>query len=175
MLEFNHKKDISDGRRTIYHRNVGEVFYMSDLKYTVPGKGIVEVKVEKSARTIAREERRRELAEKQAAREARWQKEKEKQELYRRLRQQDKQPVSATLICVQDTTGKNVLGTAVRGLVGGMSLGTFGAAVGITSARREVVAQSATFAVKYKSGRTGTETVDVGSKRFEELAQFLAE
>ena len=113
MLEFTHKKDISDGRRTI----AGEVFYMSDLKYTVPGKGIVEVKVEKSARAIAQEARRRELAEKQAAREARWQKEKEKQELYRRLRQQDKQPVSATLICVQDTTGKNVLSTAVRGLV----------------------------------------------------------
>ena len=121
------------------------------------------------------EEARREWAEYKESAPERRKAEKEKQELYRRLREQDKQPVAAKLVSVRDTTGKNVMGAAARGLLGGMLFGTFGAAVGITSARREVVAQTATFAVKYKGGRRGTETVKVGSKRFEELAKLLVE
>lgn len=90
-----------------------------------------------------------------------------------RLMAADKRPVAAVLVATQDRYGKSVTGTAARTLLGGALFGTFGAAVGMATAQSKMTGQKATFSVKYASGRTGTETVDVGSKRFEELAKLL--
>lgn len=84
-------------------------------------------------------------------------------------------PVSAVLICVQDTTGKSVAGTAARMAIGGALFGVFGAAVGMTTAKTKVKGQKAVFSIKYKSGRTGMETVKVGSSRFQQLVAVMHE
>lgn len=92
-----------------------------------------------------------------------------KQEQERR----DRTPVSVVLISTVDEYGKSVTGTAARAALGYALFGAFGAAVGMTTAKTKVKGQKATFSVKYESGRTGTETVEVGSKRFKELAELL--
>lgn len=72
-------------------------------------------------------------------------------------------------------TRKGALGTAARTLVGGALFGTFGAAVGLVSGRAETrtVKTTATFLVKYASGLTATETVDIESRRFRELSRYI--
>lgn len=91
------------------------------------------------------------------------------------LERQDRTPVAAVLVSTKDITGKSVTGTAARALIGYAVLGVFGAAVGATTAKTKVKAQTATFSVRYESGRTGTETVNVSSERFKELARLLVE
>lgn len=98
---------------------------------------------------------------------------KKQRQLEQERRERDKTPVSAVLISTKNVTGKSAVGTAARGALGYAVFGVFGAAVGITSARSKVKAQTATFSVKYASGRTGTETVNTNSARFRELAKLL--
>lgn len=93
-------------------------------------------------------------------------------ELHREL---DKTPVSCVLISVQDKQGKSVMGAAGRALLGGALFGTAGAFLGAVTVGSTTKAQTAIFSVKYESGRKGTETVQVGSKRFEELAKLLVD
>lgn len=78
------------------------------------------------------------------------------------------EPVSAVLLATESHRG--VVGTATRGAVGYGLFGVFGAAVGITTAKKKTMA---TFSVKYASGRVATETVKIGSARFRELAALV--
>ena len=81
----------------------------------------------------------------------------------------DKTIVSAVLISAQNKkSGASALGRAV---VGGALLGPVGAIAGASTGKS--YAKSATFSVKYASGRTSTETVSVDSKRFKELSSYL--
>lgn len=85
----------------------------------------------------------------------------------------DNRAVSAVLISTQDETKTKK--SAGRAIVGGALFGPAGAVVGAATAKEKtkVVGQKAVFSVKYASGRTGTETVEVGSERFEALAKLL--
>ena len=107
--------------------------------------------------------------------EAKAKREQAKLERERRNRERirDNTPVAAVVITAQDktkTTGG--LGSAV---VGGMIAGPVGAVVGASVGKKktQVTGQRVTFSVKYESGRTGVETVDVTSKRFRELSALL--
>ena len=84
----------------------------------------------------------------------------------------DNWPVSAVIVSAQDKTkNKSGLGSAV---VGGMIAGPVGAVVGASVGKKTVVTgQKVTFSVRYQSGRTGVETVEVGSARFELLSSLL--
>lgn len=88
---------------------------------------------------------------------------------------EDTQPVSAVLISTQDVYRKSALGAAGRALLGGAILGEFGAAVGLATTKAKSRGQKATFAVKYASGRKGTETVDMRSERFKVLSALLVD
>lgn len=85
----------------------------------------------------------------------------------------DRVPVAAVIVSTKTETGKSALGTAARGVVGYALFGVFGAAVGVASGKTKIRSQKVTFSVRYASGRTGIETVEVGSKRFEELAKLI--
>lgn len=95
----------------------------------------------------------------------------------KRLKSQDNRPVEATLITTSDRTKttKSAVSAAGRAIVGGVIAGPAGAVLGAatTSGKTSVTEQRATFFVKYESGRTGTETVKVGSDRFNELATVM--
>ena len=86
---------------------------------------------------------------------------------------EDRLPVAAVIVNTKTETGKSALGTAARGAVGYALFGVFGAAVGVTSGKNRVTSQKVTFSVRYASGRTGVEIVEVGTKRFEELARLV--
>lgn len=94
----------------------------------------------------------------------------EEKERQQKLR--DNWPVSAVIVTTQDKTkNKSGLGSAV---VGGMIAGPVGAVVGASVGKKTVVTgQTVTFSVKYQSGRTGIETVEVGSERFNFLSSLL--
>lgn len=94
----------------------------------------------------------------------------EEKERQQKLR--DNWPVSAVIVTTQDKTkNKSGLGSAV---VGGMIAGPIGAVVGASVGKKTVVTgQMVTFSVKYQSGRTGIETVEVGSERFNFLSSLL--
>ena len=81
----------------------------------------------------------------------------------------DKTVVSAILISTE--SHKSAASAAGRAFVGGTLFGAVGAIAGATSARNKTT--KATFSVKYASGRTATETVDIGSRRFRELSALL--
>lgn len=79
----------------------------------------------------------------------------------------DRRAVSAVLI----STESRKSGAFGRALVGDALFGPMGAIVGAASAKSK--ATKATFSVKYASGRTGVETVAIGSQRFNELSALL--
>lgn len=81
-------------------------------------------------------------------------------------------PVSAVIVTTQDKTkNKSGLGSAI---VGGMIAGPVGAVVGASVGKKTVVTgQKVTFSVKYRSGRTDIETVEVGTERFKTLSSLL--
>ena len=81
----------------------------------------------------------------------------------------DKRAVSAVLIST--TNKRSAVGTIARATVGGAIFGLAGAIGGAASAKSHTT--HATFSVKYASGRTGTETVEINSKRFKELSALL--
>ena len=99
--------------------------------------------------------------------------EKQIREMYRRKELVDSIPVSAEFIKT-DTKNKRM------GTLGGAAVGTFfggpvGAVVGAVLGKGMVYSskQTATFSVEYASGRTAIETVDVNSKRFENLRDLV--
>lgn len=81
----------------------------------------------------------------------------------------DRTVISAVLISTNNK--KSAAGAAGRAVVGGALLGPVGAIAGAASGSSK--ATKATFSVKYASGRTATETVDIHSKRFRELSALL--
>ena len=81
---------------------------------------------------------------------------------------EDYRPVEAVLI---STNSKTKTGSALgRAALGSWLFGFAGAVIGAATASSK---DTATFSVKYASGRTGVETVDVKSARFRELAALL--
>jgi len=90
-----------------------------------------------------------------------------------RLRADEQRAVAAVLIDTTEDRSKSVVRMAGRGFVGGLIAGQLGTAVGLLTAKDRVKSRKATFSVKYASGRRDIETVDVGSKRYQELAELL--
>ena len=90
----------------------------------------------------------------------------------RQQKLRDNWPVSAVIVTTQEKTkNKSGLGSAI---VGGMLAGPAGAIVGASVGKKTVVTgQKVTFSVKYQSGRTGIETVEVGSESFNLLSSLL--
>ena len=125
------------------------------------------------------EDARTERAARKAAAAQRAEETRRKRALQEEAYQRDHTPVSAVLITTQDRTktSKSAVGAAGRAVIGGALLGPVGALAGAasTGGKTKVVGQKATFSVKYASGRVGTETVEVGSTRFNELATLLLE
>ena len=80
-------------------------------------------------------------------------------------------PVSAVLISTNSK--KSGVNAVARGVVGGTLLGPLGAIAGAASGKSK--ATEATFSVKYANGYTGTETVKIGSARFNELSALMHE
>ena len=85
----------------------------------------------------------------------------------------DKKPIKATVVTTKNRTKKSILSATGRGLAGGLIAGPIGAVIGGATASSFVAGQEVTFAIEYASGRKGTETVEVGSRRFEEIAKVL--
>ena len=81
----------------------------------------------------------------------------------------DRRAVSAVLISTDNK--KSAIGSVGRAAIGGTLFGPVGAIAGAASGTSK--ARKATFSVKYASGRTATETVPIGSKRFNELSALL--
>lgn len=124
-----------------------------------------------------REEKRQKALEAQEERKVQRERDKVEREYRERAKAADKRPVEATLITTSDRTKttKSAVSAAGRAIVGGVIAGPAGAVLGAatTSGKTSVTEQRATFFVKYASGRTGTETVKVGSDRFNELAAVM--
>lgn len=124
-----------------------------------------------------REEKRKRALEAQEERKAQMEWNKAERAYRERVKAADKRPVEATLITTSDRTKttKSAVSAAGRAIVGGVIAGPAGAVLGAatTSGKTSVTEQRATFFVKYASGRTGTETVKVGSDRFNELAAVM--
>ena len=89
-------------------------------------------------------------------------------EVEREREEFERKPVSAVLI---STNSKRKTGSAVgRAVIGDMLFGIVGAFIGAVTASSK---ETATFSVKYATGRTGVETVNVNSVRFRELCAVL--
>ena len=86
-------------------------------------------------------------------------------EEYRYKKVEDRWPVAAELISVE--YGQSAAKVVARGLIGSAIAGFLGACAGVSSVPSKP--KKATFRVKYASGRTGTETVDVRGPRFRQL------
>lgn len=100
-------------------------------------------------------------------------------EFYRRLREAENTPVAARVVSTSETVKSkgSVIGTGARMAMGGALFGPMGVLLGAATSSRHTysIGQKVTFSVKYKSGRTGTETVSVGSDRFKELAALVVD
>ena len=89
---------------------------------------------------------------------------------YKRARRMEKEadqwPVSVELISVEYR--QSILEGIGRAAIGDWLFGDIGAFVGAASTPHK--AKKATFRVKYASGRIGREKVEIGTRRFRELA-----
>lgn len=94
-----------------------------------------------------------------------------------KLKLNNKIPVSVILVDTQEQTRtkKSAIKATGRAVVGNALLGPAGAIIGAatTGSKTKVTGKTATFSVKYASGRTGIETVEINSKRFQELVKLL--
>ena len=97
----------------------------------------------------------------------------EAEKAIRRGAEGQKDPAVAAELLYTDEQQGSVLGTAVRGTLGYLIFGVFGAGVAVNAGWNKAKRQRATFSVKYASGRTGVETVAVGTRRFQELAALV--
>ena len=93
----------------------------------------------------------------------------EAREMLKRMKAENQRPVSAVLISVEYR--QSTMEALGRAAIGDWLYGDIGAIVGATTTPEK--AKKATFRVRYASGRTGTETVAVGSKRFNQLSALL--
>ncbi len=76
-----------------------------------------------------------------------------------------------SVVLISTNSKKSSADAAGRAFVGGALLGPVGAIAGAATGTSK--ATTATFSVKYASGRTAVETVNIGSNRFRELSAFL--
>lgn len=101
----------------------------------------------------------------------------ERRALANKRRIDDTWPIEAILISIHEQSARKKNGASVAGraIVGGILAGSAGFALGAATAMNKnfSVEDYATFYVKYKSGRSGTETVRVGSARFDELVKLI--
>ena len=93
----------------------------------------------------------------------------EAREMLKRLKAENQRPVSAVLISIEYR--QSTMEALGRAAIGDWLYGDIGAIVGAATTPEK--AKKATFRVKYASGRTGTETVAVGSSRFNQLSALL--
>lgn len=84
-------------------------------------------------------------------------------------------------VAIVDTTEKSktkasITSSVVRGAVGGLLLGPVGMVAGAVTPKKKTVTETktVTFAVLYANGERKLETVKHDSKRFKELAKYLA-
>lgn len=91
---------------------------------------------------------------------------------------EDRTIVSAAIV---NTTSKgkqkaSATSSIVRGAVGGALFGPVGMVAGAVTPKKTTVTKdmTVTFSVLYESGRRDVETVKVGSKRYNELAKYIA-
>lgn len=87
--------------------------------------------------------------------------------------------IVSTAIVNSTTIGKqkaSVTSSIVRGAVGGVVFGPVGMVAGAVTPKKKTVTTGATvtFAILYESGKRSVETVKVGSKRYNELAKYIA-
>ncbi len=82
---------------------------------------------------------------------------------------------------IVNTTSKSkqkasVTSSVVRGAVGGALFGGVGMVAGAVTPKKTTVTKdtTVTFAILYASGKRSVETVKVGSKRYNELAKYIA-
>lgn len=89
----------------------------------------------------------------------------------------DRTIVSVTLIGTnsQSKTKASASSSVARGVVGGALFGPIGAVAGAVTPKRKTVTNEteATFAVKYASGRTQSETVQINGARYKELIKYI--
>jgi hypothetical protein len=79
--------------------------------------------------------------------------------------------VYAALVSIESESesGKNEARLMTNALIGAALLGTVGAAIGVNKALKKEKEAMATFSVVYEAGNTSTETVKVGSSRYNHL------
>lgn len=87
--------------------------------------------------------------------------------------------IVATAIVNSTTIGKqkaSATSAIARGVVGGMVFGPVGAVAGAVTPKKTLTTKTkdVTFSVRYASGRCELEKVKYGSKRYNELARYLA-
>ena len=87
--------------------------------------------------------------------------------------------IVSTAIVGGTTIGKqkaSITSSVVRGAVGGAVFGPVGMIAGAVTPKKKTVIKDAkvTFAILYASGDRTVETVKVGSKRYNELAKYIA-
>lgn len=80
-------------------------------------------------------------------------------------------PVYAALVSIESESesGKNEARLMTSALIGAALLGSVGAAIGASKALKKEKEAKATFSVVYEAGNTGSETVKVGSSRYNHL------
>ena len=87
--------------------------------------------------------------------------------------------IVSTAIVNTTSKGKqraSVTSSVVRGAVGGAIFGPVGLVAGAVTPKKTTITKdmTVTFAILYESGRRNVETVKVGSKRYNELAKYIA-
>lgn len=87
--------------------------------------------------------------------------------------------IVSTAIVNSTTIGKqkaSVTSSIMRGAIGGMVFGPVGAVAGAVTPKKKITTKTkdVTFSVRYASGRCELETVKFGSRRYNELARYLA-
>ena len=87
--------------------------------------------------------------------------------------------IVSTAIVNTTSNGKqraSVTSSVVRGAVGGAIFGPVGLVAGAVTPKKTTITKdmTVTFAILYESGRRNVETVKVGSKRYNELAKYIA-
>ena len=111
---------------------------------------------------------------KKAARDEKWTK------IYEQAVEEEKGRAIVSTAIV-DSTGKSktkasATSSVVRGAVGGAVFGPVGMVVGAVTPKKKTVTKTkdVTFAILYANGNRDLEKVKVGSKRYNELAKYLA-
>lgn len=143
--------------------DIGAPLLMVDLVVFIIYR-ITRPREEKERRKLAKRERRAAQAERAQVQMEQWKAD---------------NTIVSTAIVNSTTIGKqkaSVTSSIVRGAVGGVVFGPVGMVAGAVTPKKKTVTTGATvtFSILYASGKRGVETVKVGSKRYNELAKYIA-